>query len=457
MTKTATTFQKGDRVRVTTDFYVTAPEGSEGVVSHAHGNLVSVKVEGAPLAVYAFTDEQVELIAPAPVFQEGDRVRVKNVGSYLTLDVGAEGTVTSTEQVGGRLRVSVPGSALDYYLLSPVCLEPIAEPDGFQVGDRVVLTEEPPYLSGYIGREAIVASVLDTPAGLGADRFAYRVELAEDRQDGCLVTATGIEAAPEVEVIETAPEGEAPAFQVGDRVVTSTETTAHGVPKGSVGTVVSENFGLYRVEFDAGTPLADGYFSPTGTDPVSQAVSSDELEAAPPFAVGQQVVVTTPILSSYVADFTGLVGEVTEYDANLPYPVGVTFEDGATGTFHPAELTEAPAIPADPNTIASLQERAGTIAADKGFHTLGATLGDRLALVHSEVSEALEAYRESGSTTEAWEREDGKPEGVPSELADVVIRVLDLCYVEGIDLQEHVQSKLAYNAGRPHLHGGKKL
>ena len=99
---------------------------------------------------------------------------------------------------------------------------------------------------------------------------------------------------------------------------------------------------------------------------------------------------------------------------------------------------------------------AGDMAARKGFHDLRPTFGDRLALIHSEVSEALEAYRDTGHL-HGWRREDGKPEGVPSELADIVIRVADLCYVEGIDLGGAVADKLRHNAGRPHLHGGKAL
>jgi NTP pyrophosphatase (non-canonical NTP hydrolase) len=85
-----------------------------------------------------------------------------------------------------------------------------------------------------------------------------------------------------------------------------------------------------------------------------------------------------------------------------------------------------------------------------------AFLGAQCALITSEVSEALEAYREAGFDT--WHREsDGKPEGVAYEIADVVIRCADFCGRYGIDLEKVVAEKMAFNATRAHRHGGKKL
>lgn len=87
------------------------------------------------------------------------------------------------------------------------------------------------------------------------------------------------------------------------------------------------------------------------------------------------------------------------------------------------------------------------------------SFGTKLALIHSEVSEALEAYRIR--RLETWV--DGtKPEGVIYELADTMIRIADLVgklqaqHPEAdLDLAKAIETKMAYNATRSHRHGGK--
>ena len=87
------------------------------------------------------------------------------------------------------------------------------------------------------------------------------------------------------------------------------------------------------------------------------------------------------------------------------------------------------------------------------------TFGDLIALITSEASEALEAHREGHAPTETWYGgTDGtKPEGVPSELADIIIRTLDMAQIYGIDLAAALQEKMAYNESREYRHGGKVI
>lgn len=110
-------------------------------------------------------------------------------------------------------------------------------------------------------------------------------------------------------------------------------------------------------------------------------------------------------------------------------------------------------------TIRGLSYAVHNLAIAKGWYDgqdrTNDAIGAKLALCHSELSEALECIRTGD--TEARVTDSGKPEGLPSELADVVIRVLDLAGWLQIDLGEAIRAKHAFNATRPYRHGGKAL
>ncbi len=85
-----------------------------------------------------------------------------------------------------------------------------------------------------------------------------------------------------------------------------------------------------------------------------------------------------------------------------------------------------------------------------------AVIPEKLCLIHSEVSEALEVFREEPddeSVRAPRYLENGKPIGFDSELADIMLRVGDLAEHLGIDLERAIAEKRAFNAGRPRMHG----
>ena len=122
--------------------------------------------------------------------------------------------------------------------------------------------------------------------------------------------------------------------------------------------------------------------------------------------------------------------------------------------------------------INQLAKEAHENAKSKGFFDDEKNIGEMLCLIHSEVSEALESDRKNiyaymdkenfnslnGSPTD----EDFKQNFFESikdtfedELADIMIRVMDLAAFKGIDLEAHIKAKMRYNSLMEHKHGKK--
>lgn len=111
-------------------------------------------------------------------------------------------------------------------------------------------------------------------------------------------------------------------------------------------------------------------------------------------------------------------------------------------------------------------------AANKGWYLDGggSNMGERLALIHSELSEALEADRNERyavDTARGFEiiKDDAEfkewfetyiKNTFEDEIADVVIRCLDTAEYMGFDLERHILCKMRYNTLREKKHGNKK-
>jgi NTP pyrophosphatase (non-canonical NTP hydrolase) len=103
-----------------------------------------------------------------------------------------------------------------------------------------------------------------------------------------------------------------------------------------------------------------------------------------------------------------------------------------------------------PTLAATLQTQAqliNTFMQSQGFWESDNT-GEKIALMHSELSEALEADRKNLDA----EHIPGFT-GVEEELADVIIRILDFAGHHQLRLGEALSAKVAYNLTRPFKHG----
>jgi len=106
--------------------------------------------------------------------------------------------------------------------------------------------------------------------------------------------------------------------------------------------------------------------------------------------------------------------------------------------------------------IKQIQKEAFDHAVKCGFHPSEVAdksdvstlyISSRIALVHSELSEALEETRNEEFDVDAF----------AFELADVVIRVADLAEMLNIDLDHYITEKIAKNKTREYQHGRRRL
>ena len=102
--------------------------------------------------------------------------------------------------------------------------------------------------------------------------------------------------------------------------------------------------------------------------------------------------------------------------------------------------------------LKELQVESAKIAREHGFKTSWDNFPEKLMLIVSELSESLEEFR--AGRKDVWYRDtDGKPEGIGMELADVQIRLAELCETLEIDLETCIIEKQEFNKSREFMHG----
>lgn len=99
----------------------------------------------------------------------------------------------------------------------------------------------------------------------------------------------------------------------------------------------------------------------------------------------------------------------------------------------------------------AMASKAWQNAEDKGFHESKRSFAEEIALMHSELSEALESNRHGSPPSDHIPEFSGEEE----ELCDVIVRIMDCCISRGYRIPQALVAKMQYNSTRPYKHGKK--